>query len=60
MSKCKLLDIEMPIHKICPASKNSDERFVCYKDCGFSPLRDPDKHIRIKIKKKLQTKIDNF
>ena len=60
MNICKLLDIEMPIHKICPASKNSDERFVCYKDCGFSSLRCPDKHIKIKIKKKIQTKIGGY
>ena len=60
MNRCKLLDIEMPIHKICPASKISDERFVCYKDCGFSPLRDPDKHIKIKVKQKIQTKIGSY
>ena len=57
MNVCKLLNIEMPIHKICPASKKSGERFICYKDCGFSPLRDPDKRMKINIKKKIQTKI---
>lgn len=45
----------MPLNMICPASKNYDERFVCYKDCGFSPLRDINK--KIKIKRKIQTKI---
>lgn len=56
MNRCKLLDIEMPLNMICPASKNYDERFVCYKDCGFSPLRDINKKIKIKIKRKIQTK----
>ncbi len=50
MNRCKLLDIEMPLNMICPASKNYDERFVCYKDCGFSPLRDINKKIKIKRK----------
>ena len=60
MNKCKLLDIEMPLHKICPASKSSDERFVCYKDCGFSSLRDLNRHVKVKIKKKVQTKIGSY
>ena len=38
-TKCKLLDIEMPIDFICPASRNFGERFLCYNDCGFSPIR---------------------
>lgn len=53
MKKCKLLDVEMPLNMICP----SDKRFVCYKDCGFSPLRDVNKKINIKIKKEIQTTI---
>ena len=60
MNICKLLDIEMPIYKICPASKNSDERFICYEDCGFSPLRHAGKHVKIKIKKKIQTEIGDY
>lgn len=57
MNRCKLLDIEMPLNLICPVSKNYDERFVCYKDCGFSPLRDINKKIKIKTKRKIQMKI---
>ena len=38
-NKCILLDIEMPLDRICPASKNFGDRFVCYRDCGFSPIR---------------------
>ena len=56
-NKCKLLDIDIPLGMICPASKDYEERFVCYKDCGFSPLRDPNKNIKIKIKNQIQTKI---
>ncbi len=55
MKKCKLLDVEMPLNMICPVSKSSGKRFVCYKDCGFSPLRDVNKKINIKIKKEIQT-----
>ncbi len=57
MNKCKLLNIEMPLKKICPASKNYKERFVCYEDCGFSPLRDKNRKIKIKIKRNTQTKL---
>lgn len=39
MNKCILLDIEMPLNLICPVSKDYGDRFVCYRDCGFSPIR---------------------
>ncbi len=55
MNRCKLLDIEIPLEKICPASKNFKKRFVCHKDCGFSSLRDINKKIKINIKKNIQT-----
>jgi hypothetical protein len=48
MKKCKLLDIEMPLHKVCPASMKYTKRFVCFKNCGFSSMRE-----NIDIKKKI-------
>lgn len=52
MAKCKLLDIEMNMGKICPISKNlkKKEKFLCYKNCGFSPLRDKNKKRMIQAK----------
>lgn len=55
MDKCKLLNIKMPLDLICPASYYGN-RFICYKDCGFSPLRKGRK----KIKKIAQTNLNNF
>ncbi len=52
---CKLIDIEMPLNKVCPASH---KKFVCYKQCGFSPLRD-NSIIPEKKKTILQTKLFN-
>ena len=43
MVSCKLLNIEIDISRTCPASKNFRKSFLCYKDCGFSPLRDKNK-----------------
>lgn len=43
MAYCKLLNIEIDMNRICPASKNFKKSFLCYKDCGFSPLRDKNK-----------------
>jgi hypothetical protein len=40
---CKLLEIEIEIGMMCPSSKNYKKRFCCYKNCGFSPLRDKSK-----------------
>ena len=48
--KCKLLDIEINTSKICPASKNLKKKFRCYKDCGFSPLRDKNKKIIVQTR----------
>lgn len=32
---CLLLNIDMPVGKVCPASYN-DEGLICYKDCGLA------------------------
>ena len=55
MPICKLLDIEMNIGEICPASKNfKKKKFICYKNCGFSTLRDKNK------KRVIQAKLDKY
>ena len=51
MSQCKLLNTEMDINKICPVSNQFKKKFLCYKDCGFSPLRD--KNIKRVVQQKL-------
>jgi hypothetical protein len=54
MVNCKLLNIEIDVRRICPASKNFRKRFLCYKDCGFSPLRYKNRKITV------QAKLDNI
>lgn len=34
-TKCLLLDVEMPIGKVCPSVYNLDG-FLCYEGCGFA------------------------
>lgn len=52
--KCKLLDIEIDMNYICPISYQFKERFLCYENCGFSPLRSKNKKIII------QSKLEKF
>ena len=54
MSKCKLLNKEMDLNNLCPVSINYKWKFLCYKDCGFSPLRDKYK------KRIIQSKLEKF
>lgn len=63
MAICKLLKIEMDTNKFCPAISSSTirskkDRFFCYEDCGFSPLRNDEKsknrkRSTLKIQKRL-------
>lgn len=50
MINCKLLNIEIDVSRTCPVSKNFRRSFLCYKDCGFSPLRYKNKKRTVQVK----------
>ncbi len=52
---CLLLNIDMPVGKVCPASYN-DEGLICYKDCG---LADNPKLISEKVENWENSKEEN-